>query len=124
VAHPWNAWLASGFEQAVSQGEGEMAQAARRLQYTERLPDYILGPDGDVITEADLPQAGTTRWVPRRKAQVVAAVRGGLISLDDACTRYALTVEEFLSWQNAVKKFGLAGLRATHVQDYRPAHRH
>jgi len=37
------------------------------------------------------------RWVIRRKAQVVAAVRGGLLSLEEACSRYMLTVEEFLA---------------------------
>jgi hypothetical protein len=47
---------------------------------------------------------------------VVAAVRGGLLSLEDACERYALTVEEFLSWQRNVERYGLAGLRATHQQ--------
>ena len=69
----------------------------------------------------DLPPPDTRRWVPRRKAQVVAAVRGGALSLDAACERYALTVEEFLSWQRAIDKFGLAGLRATHAQEYRSA---
>jgi hypothetical protein len=96
-----------------------MGRDARKTEYADRLPDHVLGPDGEVITIADLPQAGTMRWVPRRKAQVVAAVRGGLISLDDACARYALTVEEFLSWQSAIRRFGMAGLRATHLQDYR-----
>jgi len=69
----------------------------------------------------DLPPPETKRWVPRRKAQVVAAVRGGALSLNDACERYALTVEEFLSWQRAIDKYGLAGLRATHAQEYRTA---
>jgi hypothetical protein len=68
---------------------------------------------------AELPPTGTTRWVPRRKAQVVAAVRGGVLSLDEARERYALTVEEYLSWQRAIDKYGLAGLRATHAQEYR-----
>jgi hypothetical protein len=60
---------------------------------------YVIGPDGGPLTLADLPEPGTARWVVRRKAQVVAAVRGGLLSLDDACSRYMLTVEEFLAWQ-------------------------
>lgn len=80
----------------------------------------IVGPEGKTITLADLPPPDTKRWVIRRKAEVVAAVRGGLISLDDACRRYSLSVEEFLSWQRAIENFGLAGLRATRVQDYRP----
>ena len=46
-----------------------------------------------------LPPPTTKRWVIRRKAEVVAAVRGGLLSLEEACARYTLTVEEFLSWQ-------------------------
>ena len=61
------------------------------------------------LTLADLPPPSTRRWVIRRKAEVVAAVRGGLLSLDDACKRYTLTVEEFLAWQHAIDRFGLAG---------------
>ena len=80
---------------------------------------YVIGPDGSPLTIADLPAPGTKRWVIRRKAEVVAAVRGGLISLEDACARYTLTVEEFLAWQRAIDRFGLAGLRATRVQQYR-----
>jgi hypothetical protein len=81
---------------------------------------YVIGPDGSPLTIADLPPEGTKRWVIRRKAEVVAAVRGGLLSLDEACKRYTLTVEEFLSWQQSIDKHGLAGLRATRVQQYRP----
>jgi hypothetical protein len=80
---------------------------------------YVIGPDGSPLTLADLPAPGTTRWVIRRKAEVVAAVRGGLLSLEDACRRYTLTIEEFLGWQRAIERFGLAGLRATRVQQYR-----
>jgi hypothetical protein len=76
-----------------------------------------MGPDGMPLTLADLPPAGTTRWVARRKAQVVSAVRGGLLSLEQASERYALTAEEFLSWRNAVDRDGLRGLRATHVRE-------
>jgi len=80
---------------------------------------YVIGPDGSPLTLADLPPPNTKRWVIRRKAEVVAAVRGGLLSLDEACKRYTLTVEEFLAWQRAIDRFGLAGLRATRVQQYR-----
>lgn len=80
---------------------------------------YVLGPDGRPLTIADLPPPNTKRWVIRRKAEVVAAVRGGLLSLDDACKRYKLTIDEFLSWQRLIDRHGLPGLRATKVQDYR-----
>ena len=71
-------------------------------------------PDG-VLTLADLPPPETKRWVSRRKAAVVAAVRCGLLSLDEACERYALSVEEFLAWQHAMDRFGVAGLRAKYL---------
>ncbi|HZK98823.1 MAG TPA: DUF1153 domain-containing protein [Caulobacteraceae bacterium] len=74
---------------------------------------YVIGPTGAALTLSDLPPANTQRWVIRRKAEVVVAVRGGLLSLDDACERYALTSEEFLSWQQAFDEHGLAGLRTT-----------
>jgi hypothetical protein len=80
---------------------------------------YVIGPDGSPLTVADLPPANTRRWVIRRKAEVVAAVRGGLLSLEEACERYTLTVEEFLSWQASINDHGLAGLRTTRIQQYR-----
>ena len=80
---------------------------------------YVIGPDGTPLTIADLPSPDTKRWVIRRKAQVVAAVRGGLLSLEEACSRYTLTADEFLSWQAAIDQHGIAGLRSTRTQQYR-----
>jgi len=81
--------------------------------------DSVVGPTGEQLTLKDLPPPNTKRWVVRRKAEVVAAVRGGLLSLEDACRKYTLSVEEFLSWQRAIDEDGLLGLRTTRVQDYR-----
>ena len=80
---------------------------------------YVIGPDGTPLTLHDLPPPSTKRWVIRRKAEVVAAVRGGLLSLDDALTRSRLTAEEFLDWQKAIDKWGMQGLRTTRIQHYR-----
>jgi len=80
---------------------------------------YVEQTRGELLAKANLPPPRTTRWVPRRKAEVVAAVHNGLLSLHEACEMYTLTVEEFLCWQNAIERFGLAGLRATHAQQYR-----
>ena len=80
---------------------------------------FVIGPDGVPLTIADLPPRDTKRWVIRRKAVLIAAVRGGLLSLEEACERYTLTVDEFLSWQHLIDHHGLQGLRATRVQDYR-----
>lgn len=71
------------------------------------------------LTLRDLPPPGTRRWVMRRKAEVVAAVRNGLLSLEEACERYTLSVEEFLNWQELIDRHGVRALRATRVKDYR-----
>ena len=73
------------------------------------------------MTLDDLPSENTRRWVARRKAMVVTAVRSGLITLEDACRRYTLSVEEYLSWERAIEKYGLPGLRVTRIQEYRAA---
>ena len=79
----------------------------------------VLAPDGTVLTLANLPPPDAQRWVASRKAVVVAAVRGGLLSMSDACARYRLTTEELLGWQTQVDRNGLHGLRATRIQEYR-----
>lgn len=79
----------------------------------------VIGPDGRSITLADLPEPGIKRWVTRRKAEVVAAVRGGLLSVDDACRRYELSKEEFGGWERLYERHGVKGLRTTRLQNYR-----
>src|SRR5688500_10858723 len=66
-----------------------------------------------VETMDDLPPPNTRRWVAGRKAQVAAAVQNGIISVEDACSRYELTLEELTAWQRALGQFGIGGLRAT-----------
>jgi hypothetical protein len=80
---------------------------------------YVIGADGGPLSLSDLPAANNQRWVIRHKANVVAAVRGGLISLEDVCQRYRLTREEFLAWSGAVDRFGISALHATRFQQYR-----
>ena len=75
--------------------------------------------DMRMLRLAELPPPNTKRWVIRRKAEVVAAVRSGVLTLEDACARYKLSIEEFLSWQRLIDSHGLAGLRVTRLQDYR-----
>ncbi|MGD8327075.1 MAG: DUF1153 domain-containing protein [Sphingomonadales bacterium] len=82
-------------------------------------PHQVIGPTGEPLTLDDLPPPKTKRWVIRRKAEVVAAVRGGLLTMEEACKRYSLSIEEFLSWQRAIERNGLPGLRVTRVQHYR-----
>ena len=67
---------------------------------------------------ADLPPPDTQRWVPRRKAEVVAAVERGILTAVDACKRCNLTMEEFASWKQLVRRHGPQGLRVTQLQKY------
>lgn len=68
---------------------------------------------------SDLPPRDTKRWVASRKAAVVAAVAQGLITEEDACDFYGLTVEELRSWRKALDDHGVGALRATRIQLYR-----
>ena len=79
----------------------------------------VPGPDGRPITLKDLPDPKIRRWVTRRKAEVVAAVRGGLLTLKEACERYNLSEEEYACWEKLYERHGSKGLRVTRVQQYR-----
>lgn len=79
----------------------------------------VKGPDGRPLTMEDLPPPNITRWVTRRKAEVVAAVDGGLLTEEAALNRYGLSAEEFETWHRLYTKHGAKGLRATRVQQYR-----
>jgi hypothetical protein len=103
------------------QGRGYGLMAMKRVLKDHALPDktqltVTLG--GRRLTLADLPLPDTKRWVIRRKAEVVTAVRGGLLSLEEACSRYALSSDEILSWEHCIDRFGIAGLRTTRTQFY------
>ena len=74
---------------------------------------------GSSAISVDLPHPGIKRWVARRKAAVVAAVRSGAMGLEEACRRFELSEEEFLAWERGIKSHGVAGLRITRLQIYR-----
>ncbi len=82
-------------------------------------PAQVVGPLGEPLTLDSLPPPGTTRWVVRRKAELVAAVDGGLLTFEEVCERYGLTLEEFAGWKRAVERSGMPGLRVTRIQHYK-----
>jgi transposase-like protein len=71
------------------------------------------------MSMADLPPPDTKRWVASRKASVVAAVREGLLTHEEACLRYGLTGEELDGWRIALDEHGVGALRTTRIQLYR-----
>ena len=82
-------------------------------------PARVIGPCGEELTLDTLPPADTPRWTIRRKADVVAAVTGGLLGVNEACARYGLSIEELTNWQRALSRSGMPGLRVTRIQSYR-----
>ncbi len=92
-------------------------------QPRDRFSSRIFAPHGNPMSINDLPPPDTQRWVIRRKAEVVAGVRAGLITIEEACERYTLSIEEFLSWQRLIDNHGIRGLRVTKIQDYRSTSR-
>lgn len=89
------------------------------MEHQDIRPHQVIGPLGEALTLDSLPSPSTKRWVVRRKAEVVAAVNGGLLTVDEVLERYGLTLEEFASWQRAVDRSGMHGLRVTRLQYYR-----
>jgi hypothetical protein len=92
-----------------------------------KLPTMVEGSNDMGLASWDLPSSQSARWTSRRKAKVVEAVHGGLLVLERACEKYALTREEFRSWERALKQSGLPGLKAGSVQRlkrYPSYHRH
>ena len=89
------------------------------MEHVVRDASLVVGPDGQPLSVDDLPPPDTRRWVARRKAEVVSAVRAGLLSLEEACTRYQLSAEEYRGWEAAIDRHGLGGLRVTRIQEFR-----
>jgi hypothetical protein len=73
--------------------------------------------DGRIVTIADLPRADT-RWTPRRKIIVIAAIEGGLITEEECAARYAISTEELALWKRRLYSIGQRALRVTHTQEY------
>lgn len=81
-------------------------------------PCSVIGPQGEKLTRDMLPPV-KTRWTARRKAEVVAAVRGGMLLIDEVCAIYTISSEEFDAWDRAIGRGGLGALRVTRIQQYR-----
>lgn len=82
-------------------------------------PRAVTLPDGTVLTQADLPERNTKRWVASRKAALVRGVLYGLITQEGAQERYGISEEEFQEWLRAVATHGEDALKATATQKYR-----
>ena len=79
--------LQSGAWQLSDQNVREKATLRRQIGWQAD----IAGP---------LPPPGLKRWRARDKALVVAAVRHGVMTFNEACARYRLSAEEYLSWRS------------------------
>jgi hypothetical protein len=72
--------------------------------------------DRKLGAEMPLPRG---RWVARRKAMVVTALREGGTTFEEVCHLYSLSPDELASWISDFDRYGLPGLRSTRVQLYR-----
>lgn len=102
-----------------SQGHGAATNLPTGRGEADSRPIEVPGPLGKPITLATLPPPDTRRWVVRRKAEVIAAIRGGLITAAEACARYGLSPEELELWSESLDRAGVPGLRVTRIQLYR-----
>ncbi len=122
INHPFSTFIQEFFAPAsipsvlkigLQNGDAEMSgDSASRA---------VIDPYGKPLTSDTLPSADTVRWGARRKAQVVCAVRGGLISRQEACDRYGISNDELSSWEKLLDDHGPKALRVTRTQRYRKA---
>ncbi len=90
-------------------------------QAIDRSGPRVIGPCGETLTLEALPPPDLKRWHARCncKVQVVTAVQGSLLSVDEAGRRYTLSVEEFLAWERALQAYGMPGLYAKNIRPSR-----
>jgi hypothetical protein len=74
-------------------------------------------PETESEPAVSLPMPGQ-RWMPRRKAMVLTALRNGTVTIEEVCRRYHLVNEEIDGWIAAFERYGVPGLRATRLQVY------
>lgn len=94
-------------------------QAERPTSVASSKPDQSQSEPAHSSVYRDLPAPDTQRWDTKRKAQVVAAVRNGQITIEQACDIYAMSMDELLTWQSLFDRYGAKGLMATRVKEFR-----
>ena len=72
------------------------------------------GSGGFAGSGALLPIKGDVRWTPRRKRDVIIALRQGAITAREAIERYRLSSEELADWIECFARHGIAGLHLKH----------
>ena len=76
-------------------------------------------PEFDPFDQIPKLPAVVARWTVRRKAEVVRAVRGGWVPIEEVCELYGISAEELLAWERDLDRHGIPGLRTTRYQIYR-----
>jgi hypothetical protein len=114
AAHPSSHFFAEVVAVVLVHGAGDRPSSTVKSR-----PESVIGPLGQPMTLASLPPPDTKRWIAHRKAELVAAVHGGLLTVEEVCERYNIELEEFVSWQRGVDRLGLRGLLVTHLQKHR-----
>jgi hypothetical protein len=106
----------------------DVAKAIRRYMQTATALDFPRPASESGTDDPDWPDTfgtmpklprPTQRWTVRRKAAVIEAVRGGWVPIDEACSLYNISVDEFLAWERDIDRNGVPGLRTTRYQIYR-----
>lgn len=80
--------------------------------------DLVSDLRGGTLTIQDLPREADIRWTIRRKANVAAAVLGGLLAKEAVEKKYKLNPFELQQWTKSLQKNGLFSLRVTRLKSY------
>jgi hypothetical protein len=80
---------------------------------------FAVSTESQHRTRVTLPPADTVRWVASRKTMVLAAIDAGSLSIEEACLRYRLSIEEIASWLRLTELHGSDGLKISRLGEYR-----
>jgi transposase-like protein len=53
------------------------------------------------LADVSLPNNFHGRWITKRKAAVIAQIVTGRLTIEEACQRYNISLDELSSWQRA-----------------------
>lgn len=78
----------------------------------------VRGPKGIPICINDLPASNETRWIKSKKEIVASAVRGGLLTIEEAGRRYRLSQEELDGWMERISSDVMAGAQIRGIMNH------
>src|SRR3954452_21847799 len=104
-------------------GSSSRSRSCRSIVSKQAEKNVAVSTENRQGAEMTLPPSDTVRWVASRKIMVLAAIDAGSLSIEEACLRYRLSIEEIASWSRLIGLHGRDGLKSSKLGGYRRGER-